>query len=424
MDYRPEPAERPKISRVEVYWHAVSYRTVIVLALAVLTVVLFVVHLVFPNAFASGREWLGSVFRRGHGEANSAPANRVRFVNLDGRVEVKKVDSVSWATADYRMELDKGDLIRTGPDGVARISFPDGTSYTVKADSLVTVEENAVAQDRSTHVAVHISTGAVDLSTGSWELPGSSARVSFENAVASLRRNTRAAVRSDPRSEQHEITVMSGGAEIRRGEETVAIQPYEKISIQPDGQLARSRVLAPPELAEPVNFQPIIVPAPRQAQVRLAWRPVPEAVAYQVRIGTSSMLSHVLLERRVTGTTTTVSGLDSGDYFWSVTAVDGRGQTSEPSDAYRFTLVAQGSGDEILLEVEGTQLHGNVVEVIGRTEPGAVLLVNGQPVANIGADGRFRHYTPPMPRGSQRITIVGQNRRGGTATKQVVVVIP
>jgi hypothetical protein len=424
MDHRHESAGRPKISRVEVYWHAISYRTVILLTLTVLGVVLFVVHLIFPNAYSTGRDWLGSVFGAGRGEATSLASNKVRFVNLDGRVQVKKVDSVNWVNADYRMELDKGDLIQTGGDGMARISFPDGTSFTVKAESMVTVEENAVSDNRATHVGVHISTGAVDLSTGGWEAPGSSAKVSFENAVASLRRNSHAAVRTDPTRDEHEITVMTGGAEVRRGEETVAVEPYERLSIQAGGQLQKTQVLAPPELAEPVNFQPITAAEPRKAQVRLAWRPVAQAVAYQVRIGTTSMISNPLLERRVTGTSTIISGLDSGDYFWSVTAVDARGQASEPSDAYRFTLVAQGRGDEILLEVEGTQLHGNVVELIGRTEPGAVLMVNGQAVANIGADGRFRHYTPPMPRGSQRITITGQNRRGGFATKQVVVVIP
>jgi hypothetical protein len=78
----------------------------------------------------------------------------------------------------------------------------------------------------------------------------------------------------------------------------------------------------------------------------------------------------------------------------------------------------------MLLEVDGTQLHGNVVEVIGRTEPGAALIVNGQPVANILTDGRFRYFTDPLARGSQTIVITGQNRRGGTAIKRVPIVIP
>ena len=37
----------------------------------------------------------------------------------------------------------------------------------------------------------------------------------------------------------------------------------------------------------------------------------------------------------------------------------------------------------MLLEVDSTELHGNVVELIGRTEPGAALIINGESVADI-----------------------------------------
>ena len=49
-------------------------------------------------------------------------------------MEVKKANSVNWDSADYRTKLDKGDLVRTGSDGAARITFVDGTTYTVKND--------------------------------------------------------------------------------------------------------------------------------------------------------------------------------------------------------------------------------------------------------------------------------------------------
>jgi hypothetical protein len=78
----------------------------------------------------------------------------------------------------------------------------------------------------------------------------------------------------------------------------------------------------------------------------------------------------------------------------------------------------------MLLDVDATELQGNVVEVIGRTEPGAALIINGEEVADIQQDGRFRYFTPAMERGSHTIVITGQNRRGGTAIKRVDIVIP
>ncbi|HEX2710656.1 MAG TPA: FecR domain-containing protein [Candidatus Acidoferrales bacterium] len=415
---------KPKTTRVEVYWTTVSYRTVFLYITLLFFIVLVTLYLVYPDSYSASFRRLSTALSGRTTAVGALSQNQARFVNLDGKVQVKKVNSVQWAPADYRTTLDKGDLIETGPDGAARLTFVDGTTYTVKTDTLVTVEENSVTPERATRVGVHISSGAVDLTTGTWESPASKAEVSFENAVASLRQNSRAAVRSDPSKNEHEITVAAGSAELQRGDERVEIARWEKAAFPTNGPVTKTNVLAPPDPAAPVNLQPLIVPEPRRASVRFEWKPVVGAVAYQLRVSTTAMFAKVVAERRSTGTTTEVTGLDAGDYFWDVIAVDAHKRSSEPSETYKFTLVAQGKGQEMLLEIEGTQLHGNVVEVIGRTEPGAALIVNGEPVANLQPDGHFRHFIESMARGSQTIVITGQNRRGGTVIKRVPIVIP
>jgi len=408
---------------VEVYWTSVSYRTVALYAALGLVIVITVLYLVNPNLYDTTLRRLSSAL----GASNAPPAvltqTQARFVNLDGRVQVKKVSSVQWVAADYRTTLDKGDLIETGSDGAARITFADGTTYTVKADTLVTVEENTVERDH-TRVGVHISSGAVDLATGTAVSADSKAAITFADAMASLRENSRAAVRSDPRKNEHEITVAAGTAEVQRGQERVELGKWERASVLVGGPLTKTNVLAPPDLAQPVNLQPLIVPEPKRAAVRFEWKPVPGAVAYQLRVSNTSMFALPVTDKRVEATSAEVTGLEAGDYFWNVIAIDPRKNASEPSDTYKFTLVAQGKSQEMLLDVEGTQLHGDVVEVIGRTEAGAALLINGQQVADIRSDGHFRHFTQPLGRGSNTIVIIGQNRRGGTATKSVPIVVP
>jgi len=408
---------------VEVYWTSVSYRTVALYAALGLVILITVLCLVNPNLYDTTLRRLSNAL----GASNAPPAvltqTQARFVNLDGRVQVKKVNSVQWVAADYRTALDKGDLIETGSDGAARITFADGTTYTVKADTLVTVEENIVQRDR-TRVGVHISSGAVDLATGRAVSADSKAEITFADAIASLRENSRAAVRSDPKKNEHEITVAAGTAEVQRGQERVELGKWERASVLVGGPLTKTNVLAPPDLAQPVNLQPLIVPEPKRAAVRFEWKPVPGAVAYQLRVSNTSMFAVPVADKRVGATSAEVTGLDAGDYFWNVIAIDPRKNASEPSDTYKFTLVAQGKSQEMLLDVEGTQLHGDVVEVMGRTEAGAALLINGQQVADIQPDGHFRHFTQPLGRGSNTIVIIGQNRRGGTATKSVPIVVP
>ena len=419
-------ASKPKISRVEVYWHTVKYRTVILYAVVITAIVLASTYLVFPNESSKLLNAISdAIAHPDPGVAATLSARQARFVNLDGKVQVKKADSVQWVNADYQITLDKGDLIQTGSDGMARIAFADGTTYTVKGDTYVTVEENFVGQDRPTQVAVHMTSGQVDLRTGAWPVPGSKAEVSFENAVASARANSSMAVRSDPQTNEQQVTVDSGSAELERGNEHVDIGAFERATIPSGGgAIVKTQILAPPELVEPLNLQPIIVADPKHDPVRFSWRASPMAKLYAFQVSTTTMFNHIVVERKTAETSVDITGLEPGDYFWRVRAIDDNNATSEESDPYKFTLVAQGKEQEMLLEVDGTQLHGDVVEVMGRTEPGAALIINGEEVADIKSDGTFRYFTPVMTRGSHEIVITGQNRRGGTAIKRVEVVIP
>ena len=418
--------QKPKIRPVEIYWTAVTYKTVAIYIILGFVIVLTALYLAIPERMNSLVEKAARAMN-GSADGSAAPLlTQARFVNLDGKVQVKKVNTTQWANADYRMSLDKGDLIQTGTDGVARLTFADGTTYTVKADTLIMVEENTVGPDRPTRVGVSITSGALDLSTAGWEQTGSHAEVRFpvDNSVADIQQNSRATVRSDPESKQNEITMSQGSAELQRGQERVELGRYERATFAPGGPVAKSEVLAPPELVSPGQLQALIVADPKNTPVRFEWKAVAEAVHYTLRVSATSMFSRIVAEKQVSGTSAEVTGLEPGDYFWAVVAMDAQHRSSEPSDSSKFTLAEQARSQDMVLEVESTQLHGTVVEIRGQTEPGAALMVNGQPVAQIDKDGHFTYFTPPQPRGALTLVIVGQNRRGGTATRRVPIVVP
>src|SRR5271155_1165928 len=411
---------KPKITRVEVYWHTVRYRTVALYVVVVGAIIFTGCYLVFPQFTAGLIRRISDTFGPRDGGVATISSRQARFVNLDGKVQVKKANSVQWVNADYQLTLDKDDLIQTGAEGVARIAFSDGTTYTVKGDTLVTVEQNHVDPDSATTVGVHITSGQVDLSTGAWPVAGSKAEVSFENAVASARPNSRMAVSSDPTTKEQQITVASGSAELDRGGEHLNIGQWDRASFPASGgQITKTQVLAPPELDEPINLSPIIVSDTKRDPIHFSWKPVTTAKTYEFQVSTTSMFNRVVMDKKVATNTVDITGLDPGDYFWRVRAIDEKNATSDESDAFKFTLVNQGKEQEMLLEVDSTELHGNNVEVIGRTEPNAALIINGEQVADIRPDGHFRYFTQPMDRGSHTIVITGQNRRGGTAIKKV-----
>jgi hypothetical protein len=413
-----------KEPRVAVYWTAVTYKTVIVYALLLLGAILGVLYLISPDLYSSLYHKASNAISTPDTENLSISQMQAKFVNLDGKVQIKKVNSVQWVTADYKTTLDKGDFVQTGSDSAARITFADGTTYTVKSDTLVTVEENSMASNRPTSVAMRISTGSVDLATPNWSSPDSKAAVNVEDASAQLRQNSRASVKNDPESNNHEIVVSTGSAEVQRGDQKIELTQWEKASFPTGGGIQRSNVLAPPSLVEPLNLAPIINEKPKISPVHFVWKSVEDAVSYTVRLSATTSFRTIVKQAKVSGTSADITGLDPGEYFWNVTAQDAKKQTSEVSETFQFTLVAQGKSQDMTLEIEGTQLHGRVAEIVGRTEPGAALIVNGQSVPNIAADGQFRHFTEPLEPGQHTISIIGSNRRGGTAQQQVSIVVP
>jgi hypothetical protein len=421
----PKTAQpQQKGPHVEVYWKAVTYKTVIGYVLLAVVIISAGIYLAKPDLYQVVIKKLTDKVSDPEGDPVSADQKHAKFVNLDGKVEVKKVNSVQWVEADFRTTLDKGDQIKTGSDGDARITFADGTTYTMKPDSLVVVEENSTENNQPSTSAIGIRTGTVNWATPTFTLNESKAQVRVEDTKAQLGSNSRGAVKADPENKSSEIVVSSGTAQVQRGQEKIDLAQYEKVTIPSTGSFQKSTVLAPPDLVAPLNLSPIIAENPKTSPVRFEWKPVQDAVSYTLRISTTAMFTKTVKEAKASTTAVEITGLDPGDYFWNVSATDGKKQTSEVSEIFKFTLVAQGKSQSMLLEIDGTQLHGRVAEIVGRTEPGAALIVNGQSVPNVSPDGNFRHFTEPLDPGQHTISIIGSNRRGGTAMKQVSIVVP
>ena len=421
----PRHTQQNRAPRVEVYWTTVTYKTVILYTVLALAVIFGGIYIAKPDLYSAVINKLDKSVGNPDADPVSADQKRAKFVNLEGHVQVKKVSSVQWVDATLSTSLDKGDLVRTGSDSDARISFADGTSYTIKPDTLITVEENATDNNRPTSVSVSIQTGQVDLATPLLRSPDSKAAVKAEDTTTQVHSNSRAAVKFDPEKKESEVVVASGSAQVQRGQERIDLAQYEKATIPSSGTIQKSMVLAPPDLVVPLNLAPIIAEVPRSATVHFEWKPVPDAVSYTLRVSTTAMFTRTVFDKKgITGTNLDISGLDAGDYFWNVMATDAKKQSSQLSDIWRFSLVARGKSQEMTLEITETRIVGRVAEIIGKTEPGAALIINGQAVVNIAPDGTFRHFTEPLEPGQHTITVIGQNRRGGTSTQPVSIFVP
>ena len=418
-------------SEIQIAWKTVTYRSVVMMILAVLVVMAVGTRLAFPE-FSERRikatnNMLTSLFEHLAQPTNSTPSNggaqQAHITALDGTVRIKKANSNSWVRADYSVPLDKGDVIQTGSEGMAKIVFNDGTNYTVKQDSLIVIEENSANERQQTDVVVRLNTGTVDLTTATYT-SGSKSQVNMDGATASIGPDSAARVMKNPNSEQDELLITKGNGTVQRNGETLALAGWEKVSFKATADhMEKVKEIGPPTPISPANMMPIFVSSDSKP-VEFSWSPMANAKGYHLQISRNPYFSSLVVDRRVTSPAVLVSGLAEGPYYWMVQSYDANGRESVESERNRFTIIARESDDNtIALGIDPLIQHGHVIELTGKTEAGARVMVNGHEVPVIAGDGSFHYFMPPLPSGESIISITAQNTRGGVNTQQQKVVI-
>jgi hypothetical protein len=420
---------------VQVAWVNVTYSSVLLAVAALVLAVAVVLHFAFPEATNAGMQAANhftlDILEKIAGNAEpaattmAAGAQQAHFTNLDGTVRVKKANSSAWTKADYSLPLEKGDIVQTASEGLAKIVFTDGTNYTVKQDSLIVIEENSANDHQQTNVAVNVNTGTVDLSTGTYT-QGSKSQVMVAGATASLAPESSAMVHNDPVANQSEILLKKGTGDVQRNGENVKLADWEKVSFERGSpRMARVKEVGPPTPIAPANMAPIFAAAGQERTVDFSWSKMVNAAGYHLRISRNPYFSSLERDEKLEKPDTKVNGLTEGPYYWSVQSYDADGKESVASETNRFTILPRGSNAQsaMTLELEPFVQHGRVIEVRGKTEPNARVMVNNREAPQVDNDGNFRCFVPELPVGENVITITAQNATGGVNTQHRTVVI-
>lgn len=419
-------------SEIQIGWTTITYRSVVLAVLFVLLLAGVVMHFTLPEASQRGVSWVSGLFSslatklglNANPDAGMTVGDQqAHFTALDGTVRVKKRDG-RWVSADWNLPLEKGDVVQTSSEGMARVVFADGAHYTVKPDSLIVIEENSTNAAQQTQVKVQVTTGTVDLTTAPG-VQGSKSQVTVAGAVATIGPESAAMVRNDPRADQREILLKKGSGRVQRGSQVVDLRDYEKVTFKAeDEKMVKVKEARPPTLIAPANMMPIFATGGASRAIDFSWTPIDNTRQYHVRISRNPFFSSLVLERKVANPGLQVQGLPEGAYYWVVQSIDASGRTSLESEKNRFTVIPKGAGEvAMMLEIEPFLQHGRLIQIRGKTEKDARVMVNGQEVPYIEPDGSFRYFTPPLADGENVITITAQNARGGVNTQQKKVLI-
>ena len=342
------------------------------------------------------------------------------FSGIEGTVKVKAVGTFEWVTADSSMALKKSDIVRTGAGSAAEIRFFDGTVVAVGADSLIMIE--ATSSDpgnRRAKVGWRVSNGRVEFQVPPRGPAGGEAEISTPTVTARTETSATGAI-SVEQSGESDVRVYGGQvvASTKAGD-TVQLTANEGVKIDQSGKAGvEVKLPASPVLLSPANQSEVAYPDPTRAITLLAWKPVPEAVSYQVLLDYSPHFNRPLVDRGgIRNSSVEVRGLEMGKYYWRVAAVDASGVTGKFSDFSRFTVAkptgaAGGDGPPPPLTIDMVDVRANILQIKGRTEPGATVTVNGQRV-DVQADGSFNEFIQLAKLGRQIVVVKAVGINGG-----------
>ncbi len=354
--------------------------------------------------------------------AGAVIKSEAHVADVAGTVQIQRANRNTWETLRQSMPLHEGDFIKTGPNGTAEVLWNDGTMYRIRPETLF--EVHAAAGGSNPKLVV----GTTDVSTGE----NSNSKVSTDIATANIASNSSVGMQQDAGatavSSFRGQTVLStaGGQSVTLGARERAVAPRGG----PIG--AKTALPEPPTVLAPDDNY--LVDLRSTDPVRLKWTPTKEASAYQIEIARSrlfirdSILEGFPAERPQADILLRVQ--DAGLYFWHVRTVK-KGSPNLYSDwtpERRFKAVG---GDQAAVQsdtlppdlviTQRPNVVGSSVVLVGRTAPGALVTVNGEP-ADVNPDGSFRKIITMGGDGLQTIVIKARTAGGETVKRETVLI--
>jgi len=326
------------------------------------------------------------------GKIAKADANIVDFA---GNVQVQRANQTTWQTPKASLGLRDGDFIKTGPNGTAEVMSADGTLYRIKPETLFEVHATKTMASGDKQSEAKFIVGNVDINTGE----GRSVVIT-DAASADIRGNSSVGMDSD--ASRTSVSTFKGETVLsNRAGQSVTLGDRERAVASKDGGGSISQKVKLPESPTPLAPDDnTLYDFKKKDPIPLRWTRVREARGYVLQIAHSRLFvpdSIVTNDDKREQPEALISVKEEGSFYWRVRTLGKTNADSEWSAVRRFKVLAGGqaqvsrSGEKVApdLVLQRPQVIGNQVIIQGRTEPGAVVTVAGEP-ADPDANGNFR----------------------------------
>ncbi len=338
--------------------------------------------------------------------------------SLEGDVSIQRAGRSDWMTAHERMPLFDGDFIRTSQDGSAEILFSDGTLYRISPDTLLEIHKQHL---RSSPASVKMVVGRINVFTSSEK-----STVTTETARTRIDRESRVALNVDQATRITRVAAFAGDARVQGAKGgSVTVHSRQRVVALANGQLSPPAALPPaPTPLAPSNNE--VFDLTSSPVIILKWQLPAGAVHAKLQVSRSRRFAHDNLDiDTVTGHNrwAKLKAIMPGTYFWRVAALDALGTRSMWSHVMRFqvtsagTLLPIGNRKPPMLEVEPARQMGQLFIIEGKTDVGATVTINGEPV-DVDADGHFRKAIEVRKAGWNELVVTAVDPSGNETQRR------
>ena len=335
--------------------------------------------------------------------------------DVQGRVEGRSPSEQAWSNRLAKDVLVEFERLRTLSNSSTQITFRDLSRLRLNPNS------NATIQRMRSDPLTGSEVTKVSLAEGDFYalLNQLSDRVSFKIEVPGAETTTRSSdfwIKQDESGARF-VNYDTPALEIAHGSETITLGENEGALLTAAGA-RRALVLGSP--------QPM-VPAPGSilytADAPLAWQKLDGARSYWLEVASDSGFNQLVLsEWAIEAQGFTVKGLEPGEYFWRIAALDALGLPGTWSMPRDFTLRVDTTPPflALLSPAEGSVLTAPEVEVLGASEQSAAITLNGAPL-ELGADGSFLARLALSP-GENLIELAAKDPAGNESRRSLAVI--
>lgn len=398
-------------SNYEVEWQTISIRTIKLVIFAIVVL---------------GVSTLGYLWFKHKPVVEPGPTgpseSTARFIDLEGKVDLKPKDEFQWKPANFKFELSEGDKVQTGSDSVAKIRFDDGTEITVQPDSIVVIKRNKTSDDKQALLVIESGESSINA-----EKSTNTATIATPNIKKGrIAPGSEVSFATEQQSGQDSAEVRKGYAEITTQQgKTVKLSDLQKVNVDRNSNVKVSTLPKIPPLIAPPNGQVFEFQSDQPLKVELKWRDVTTAAKYHVQISENLLFGKISAENpNMTKSLILIEipKTTKKQYFWRVRSIDKTGLKSPWSDTFQFVvqspkpLINTATGGDKTpppLTITNIRPFFPYVQVEGKTEADAFLTLDGQ-IIDVKDDGSFAYNYLLQKTGENVLEFVAEDPAGNT----------